>query len=154
MSACVAVLSEGPIDQVLLEPLLGAIARKHAGIDWPVLPDDCADVVPIRKRGFGGVVEKLRALIDVLELSPLGYDAYMKTLDELTARSPRLESRYGQGSLDLALDFAETWDPTECLERIRTECPQGFAPFVRQASKLFNRAKKRSPHLRRAGAPS
>lgn len=84
MSTKVAVIAEGPIDFVLLSPLLAQISQKKAQFRWPVLPDDMAEILPIRKRGHGGVLEKVRALIKFLNHDPLGYDLFVILLDRRT----------------------------------------------------------------------
>lgn len=67
MSTKIGIIAEGPIDHALLPPLLERIARDRAGYDWPVAPDDVAEIFNIRKRGHGGVLETVRRLVDALE---------------------------------------------------------------------------------------
>lgn len=66
MSTRVGVICEGPIDVALLSALLERIAKDRAEYTWPVASDDL-EVLRVRKTGHGGVVAKLRRLVETLE---------------------------------------------------------------------------------------
>jgi hypothetical protein len=75
-------------------------------------------------------------------------DTPKKTLDELTRLSERFDRYYGEGSLDLAVEFAEDyWRPGARLQEIATQCPQGFGRFQEQMANSFRRAKAASGRL-------
>jgi hypothetical protein len=66
------------------------------------------------------------------------------TLDELTHRSSRFDRRYGHGSVELALDFAQSqWATHANLEQIAGQCPRGYAPFQRDLIAQFRAATRR-----------
>lgn len=67
MSTRVGLIGEGVIDQPVVEALLHRIASERAGYDWPVVADDLYVDLRIRKTGHGGVVEKLRRLLEVID---------------------------------------------------------------------------------------
>jgi len=64
-----------------------------------------------------------------------------RTLDELTRQSGAIDSCYGDGNLELAVEFAETWRDHARLGHVEAQCPQGFRPFCRKATNAFRRAK-------------
>lgn len=230
MSTKIGIISEGPIDQVLLPPLLERIAHDRARYDWPVTADDVAEILQIRKKGHGGVLEIVRKLVKVLDGDPLLYDHAFyvilldrrtqavqeaiakllvnhnrfvlgialeeieawwladrqttlawsglngrlpkgcryskenycaedddepkKTLDELTRLSdlPELDRYYGDGSVDLARDFADAyWREFARLDDIRRDCDRGYRPFERHATQQFRSAKRRTGTGDKAG---
>jgi hypothetical protein len=61
------------------------------------------------------------------------------TLDELTRLSPTLQSTYGDGNTQLAVEFADLWNSRAELGQIKTQCPKGFAPFCRKTSAALKR---------------
>jgi hypothetical protein len=64
------------------------------------------------------------------------------TLDELTRLSERFDRYYGEGNLDLAVEFAEDyWRPGARLDEIATQCPEGFGRFQQQMTNCFRRVK-------------
>lgn len=67
MSTKVGLITEGPIDQALLPPLLSRIAQVRVGFTWPVRADDLDRTLHIRSTGHGGVLEKVRRLVQVLD---------------------------------------------------------------------------------------
>jgi hypothetical protein len=67
MSTKLGIIAEGPIDHVLLPALLSRIATDKALFTWPVNAEDIAEVFPIRKRGHGGVLETVRAMVKALD---------------------------------------------------------------------------------------
>lgn len=68
-----------------------------------------------------------------------------RTLSELTERSARLGSVYGEGNLDLAREFAEFWEGKTRLKGIQSQCPQRFSPFCEDTAQAFRRSKSRVP---------
>jgi len=73
-----------------------------------------------------------------------------RTLDELTQRSKRFDRFYGQGSLDLATEFAEDfWRRNAHLDEIAGQCPNGFVPFRDQMTNSLRRARARNGYLLR-----
>jgi len=85
MASKIGVIVEGAIDYALVSALLERIAYDRASYDWPVHPDECADIIQIRKRGQGGVLEKVRALIGVLRNVVPDYDFFVVVLDQKTS---------------------------------------------------------------------
>ena len=72
-----------------------------------------------------------------------------KTLDELTRCSDEFDRYYGEGSVDLASDFAENyWKGFARLDNISRACPKGFRPFQRAATQ------KSAPRNDKHGAES
>jgi hypothetical protein len=68
-------------------------------------------------------------------------DSPKRTLDELTNLPlARVQSTYGDGNTDLALEFAESWVENANLGSISTACPSGFAPFLRRVEAFFHAA--------------
>ena len=61
-----------------------------------------------------------------------------KTLDELTRRADRFDRNYGEGNLDMAIEFAEEhWRERAHLNDLKTQCPRGYAPFERAVTQNF-----------------
>jgi hypothetical protein len=58
-------ICEGPIDSVLLKPLISAIA-KISGVSWPVNPSEDLQTSYIRKSGFGGVQKRIEAILKMI----------------------------------------------------------------------------------------
>ena len=72
-------------------------------------------------------------------------DTPKKTLDELTRISDRFDRYYGEGNLDLAVEFAEDyWRPGARLEEIATQCPEGFGRFQERVANRFRQVKAAS----------
>jgi len=113
MSTKIGIISEGPIDHVLLPPLLSRIAEVKAQFRWPVAGEDMAEVLPIRKMGHGGVLEKVRTLVRFLEKEPLGYELFVVVPDRPT-RSVQQELRQltsgkSRFVLGIAIEEIEAW---------------------------------------------
>ncbi len=113
MNTRIAIIAEGPTDFALLPPLVSHIAETEAQYTWPVDADDMATVLPVRKRGHGGVLEKVRALVAFLGKEPLGYDLFIILLDRKTQavqdairRSIRGNDRFVVG---IAREEIEAW---------------------------------------------
>ena len=71
-----------------------------------------------------------------------------KTLDELTRLSDRFDRFYGEGNMDMAIEFGEDyWRRFAHLDAIRTECPQGYGRLERVAANRFRSAKQTAGRL-------
>jgi hypothetical protein len=70
VSTKIGVITEGVVDDLLLSVLLERIARDRAAFDWPVMPDDLGEIILLRKRGHGGVVEAVRQIVGYLDQHP------------------------------------------------------------------------------------
>jgi hypothetical protein len=70
LSTKISIIAEGVIDEILLPVLIEGIARKRADYDWPVIPQDLAPTIQIRRRGFGGVVSTVKRLVEFLDANP------------------------------------------------------------------------------------
>jgi len=67
-----------------------------------------------------------------------------KTLDELTLHSSRFDRRYGEGSVEMATEFAEDFRRNFAhLDDLRVHCPQGYVPFERDVTQEFRSAVRR-----------
>lgn len=64
-----------------------------------------------------------------------------RTLHELTDRAACLDRVYGEGNLDLARDFAESWNERVRLSEIQSQCPQQFPPFCAETTQALRRVK-------------
>jgi hypothetical protein len=84
MSTKIGIIAEGAIDHVLLPALLARIATDKARLTWPVTADDIAEVFPIRKRGHGGVLETVRALVHTLDTKHFEQACFVILLDRRT----------------------------------------------------------------------
>jgi len=113
MSTRIGIIAEGPIDHALLPALLERIARDRADYDWPLAPDDVAQVFQIRKRGHGGVLETVRRLISALSSQVYDYSFYVILLDRRTRQVQmeirRLVSRHDRFVLGIAIEEIEAW---------------------------------------------
>jgi hypothetical protein len=222
MSTKAGIIAEGAIDHALLPALLARIAADKALFSWPVTADDVAEIFPIRKRGHGGVLETVRALVKALDTEHFDHTCFVilldrrtlavqdqvhklirdkdrfvlgiareeieawwlgdrintlawvglkdsvpahccyatpkykaerdstpkKTLDELTRLSDRFDRYYGEGNLDLAIEFAEDyWRPGARLDEIATQCPEGFGRFQQRMINRFRQAKAAAGRL-------
>jgi hypothetical protein len=122
MSTKVGIIAEGPIDHVLLPALLAAIATHKAAYKWPVDAGDVAELMPIRKTGHGGVLEKVRRLVTILKHNPLDYRFFVILLDEKTDAVQREIRELIRGDsrfvLGVAIKELEAWwlgDRTDTL---------------------------------------
>jgi len=84
MSTKIGIITEGSIDQVLLPPLLSRIATDKAQLKWPLEVGDVAEVIGMRKRGHGGVLETVRKLIKAYADSSYEYVLIIILLDRRT----------------------------------------------------------------------
>ena len=84
MSTKVGIIAEGSIDHILLRPLLASIATEKARFTWPLNTDDVAEFFPIRKRGHGGVLETVRALVNALDTQYFEHACFVILLDRRT----------------------------------------------------------------------
>jgi hypothetical protein len=113
MSTRVGIISEGPIDPILVRPLLERIARKKAGYTWPLTNEDYAETLPIRKRGHGGVLEMVRKLVAILDAEPPRYDIVVILLDHKTAPAQDEIKTLIRGKdrfvLGIAIEEIEAW---------------------------------------------
>ena len=113
MSTKIGIFCEGAIDYALLPALLERIARDGAGFRWPVDASDVADLFPIRKRGHGGVLETVRALVKALNTQHFGHACFVILLDRRTAAVQREIARLIQGKprfvLGIAIEEIEAW---------------------------------------------
>src|SRR6266852_766074 len=57
------------------------------------------------------------------------------TLDEITNTSTAVGTRYGGGNLGLAREFSLLWKDSARLGQMELHCPEGFAPFCRDAER-------------------
>jgi hypothetical protein len=84
MSTKVGIIAEGAIDHALLPALLARIATDKALFTWPVTAGDIAEIFPIRKRGHGGVLETVRALVKALDTEHFDHACFVILLDRRT----------------------------------------------------------------------
>ena len=113
MSTRIGIIAEGPIDHVLLPPLISSVAKEVVGARWPVLPGDVSELFPIRKTGHGGVLEKLRKLVEVLKTDPLGYAMFVIVLDRKTSAVQAEVKQLVRGNsrfvVGIAIEEIEAW---------------------------------------------
>ena len=70
------------------------------------------------------------------------------TLDHLTRLSQRFDRYYGEGNLDMAMEFAEEhWARSASLDQISSQCPRGFDRFQRSMINAFRRARASAGRL-------
>lgn len=67
MSTKIGIIAEGLVDHALLPVLLERIAQDQANYNWPLDPDDVAELFAIRKRGHGSVLETVRKLVSAYQ---------------------------------------------------------------------------------------
>lgn len=123
MSTKIGIIAEGPIDSVLLAPLLSRIAEDLASFQWPVTPDEVADVFHVRKRGHGGVLETVRALVSALDTQYFDHAFFVILLDRRTAPAQAEIKKLIRGKhrfvLGIAMEEIEAWwlgDRTNTLQ--------------------------------------
>lgn len=87
----VGVIAEGQIDHALLCPLLEKIAEERAHYGWPVLPEDAAEFLQMRKRGFGGVLKCVERLVRLMRtgMAGSGYAFFVIVLDHRKTETVR-----------------------------------------------------------------
>jgi len=84
VSTKIGIIAEGPIGHALLPPLLSRIAADKAQFTWPVNAEDVAEIFPIRKRGHGGVLETVRAMVKALDTQYFDHACFVILLDRRT----------------------------------------------------------------------
>lgn len=114
MSTKVGIIAEGPIDYILLPALLERIARERAAFTWPTMPDDLGQIIPLRKRGHGGVLASVRRLVRYLSSNPPTDHAFFVILldgrtSDVRRRIARLVSGKELFVLGVAIQEIEAW---------------------------------------------
>ena len=114
MSTKIGFITEGNIDDILIPPLLERIARERAELTWPTMPADLGEVIPVRKRGHGGVLEGVRRVVDYLKQYPRPDHAfYVVLLDRRTRHIQREVRRLIAGThlfvIGIAIEEIEAW---------------------------------------------
>lgn len=110
----IGLILEGTTDRPLLHSLLTRIAQERASITWPLSAEDMAEVVPIRKRGQGGVVATLRQVIQALDAAdPPLHDFYVVLLDHRTKQEHAAVRKFISGRpkfvFGTAIEEIEAW---------------------------------------------
>lgn len=138
MSTKVGIIAEGPIDYILLPVLLERIAHDRASFTWPTMPDDLTEIIPTRKRGYGGVLKAVQRLVDCLSQTPLAeYAFFVILLDAPPSRVRRRVRQLIGGNprfvLGIAIREIEAWwlaDRRNTLAWLRLdEEPRGKARY-------------------------
>lgn len=93
MSAKVGIIAEGAVDYLLLPALVERIARDRATFTWPTSADDLGQIIPLRKRGHGGVLDTVRKLVSYLEDNPPTDHAFFVILLDRRTRPVHEEVR-------------------------------------------------------------
>lgn len=113
MSTKIGIISEGPIDYALLPPLLERIARDKAAFTWPIEPDEVPERFSLRKRGHGGVLKAVRALVRALDTEHFDHSCFVILLDRRTAPVQREVAKLIRGRprfvLAVAIEEIEAW---------------------------------------------
>jgi len=113
MSTKIGIISEGPIDNILLPALLERIAADKAGFTWPLDATDVAQHFPLRKRGHGGVLETVRALITALDTQHFDHACFVIVLDRKTEEVRKAIAHLILGRdrfvLGVAIEEIEAW---------------------------------------------
>jgi hypothetical protein len=119
----IALITEGPIDRILLAALLSRIAAEREGIKWPVDAGDIADEFRIRKKGHGGVLETVRSLVKALASSESDHSFFVIVLDRRTKAVQNKIRRLVRGQdrfvVGVAIEEIEAWwlgDRTNTLQ--------------------------------------
>lgn len=114
VSTKIGIITEGPIDDILLSALLERIARERANFTWPTMPDDLGQIIPLRKRGHGGVLDAVRRLVSYLEQVPPTDHAFFVVLLDRRTRPVQEKIRKLISGKDLfvpgiAIEEIEAW---------------------------------------------
>lgn len=113
VSTKVGIIAEGPIDHALLPALLQRIALDKAELDWPLDPSDVSQQFRIRKRGHGGVLETVRALVKALDTQWFDHACFVILLDRRTRPVQDAIRRPIRGRqrfvLGVAIEEVEAW---------------------------------------------
>lgn len=149
MSTKIGIIVEGAIDSILLPALLSRIALEKAGFSWPL---DITDInfFPIRKRGFGGVLENVRRLVKALKTDLYEEACFIILLDHRTYAAQNEIKKLIQGNrrfvLAVAIEEIEAW---WLGDRTNTEQWSGFNnrkhPNARYADPKYNAEKDFAP---------
>ena len=100
---------------MLLPVLLKQIAAKRAMFRRPISSEDVARHFPLRKRGYGGVVDAVRRIVQVMEESPLfqEYAFIVILLDRRTKPAQQAIKQLIRGKqrfvLGIAIEEIEAW---------------------------------------------
>lgn len=128
MSTRIGIIVEGPIDSILLPVLLARIALEKAGFSWPVETEDI-NFFPMRKRGFGGVLENVRKLVKALSSEQYPEACFVILLDRRTPSAQDEIRKLIRGNrrfvLAVAIEEIEAW---WLGDRANTEQWAGFSP--------------------------
>ena len=113
MGTKIGIIAEGLIDHALLPALLSRIAHDKANFRWPLDSDDVAQEFPLRKRGHGGVLEAVRALIKGLNTKEYDHACFVILLDRKTLAVQKQIRKLIQGKprfvLGVAIEEIEAW---------------------------------------------
>jgi hypothetical protein len=114
MSTRIGFITEGDIDDILIAPLPERIARERAEFTWPTMPADLGEIIPLRKRGHGGVLEGVRRVVNYLKQYPRPDHAfYVVLLDRRTRHIQREVRRLIAGThlfvIGIAIEEIEAW---------------------------------------------
>lgn len=115
MSTRVGLIGEGAIDRPILGALLQKIATERAGYGWPVDADDLDTRLRIRKTGHGGVVAKLKRLLQIIDAGQdMGCRFYVVVLDNRKLDAVHAEVRKLLGGkagfvFGVAIQELEAW---------------------------------------------
>src|ERR1051325_1200404 len=113
MSTKIGIIAEGPIDHALLPALLERIATDRAGFTWPLTSDDLAEVFPIRKRGHGGVLGTVEAMVKALNTKYFDHACFVILLDRRTSAVQQEVRKLIAGKerfvLGIAIEEIEAW---------------------------------------------
>jgi hypothetical protein len=113
MSTKIGIITEGPIDELLLSALLEQIAKQRASLGWPIHVEEARDYFPIRKRGAGGVLNVVKSLVQALSTQPFDHFCFVILLDRRTKPVQRKIHRLISGKtrfvLAIAVEEIEAW---------------------------------------------
>lgn len=114
MGGRIGIIAEGTTDYKFLPAILERIAKDRVGIEWPISSDDLDNSLRIRKTGFGGVVEKVTTLIEVLKKSPSDHSFYVVLLDRKTTTAMNKVKKSVSASdatfaIGIAIEEIEAW---------------------------------------------
>ncbi len=137
----IGIISEGRIDQLLVGALIECIARERAKFTWPLMPNDAAEIFPVRKRGHGAVFETVERLVKALEGSL--YDQYaffVIVLDNRATAAQRRIRRLIRGQtrfvFGIAIQEIEAW---WLGDRVNTLEWFGLTAVVPKAARYWGR---------------
>lgn len=151
LSTKIGIITEGAIDDVLLPALLERIARVRANYRWPVMPDDLGEIIRLRKRGHGGVIDSVRRLVNYLEKNPpTDHSFFVILLDRKTKEAQEEVRKLIRGRslfrLGIAIEEIEAWwlaDRENTLSWLRL--PDHPKPEYRYWSRNYRAEKDNNP---------